>query len=350
MKTFLSSLVLFGALNSIGLAADKAPIGSWQLTTSTQLQMTTTTGKKVTSAPLKGYEFATFSSDGSYISSEWLNQISILFFENQKPSYYLPLSVFGQWENKTSSSYTVSYDKFVLGSTDKNTKNINATFFDRIGINPLLAKSFGGSPTIDSVQIVSYSDSGTAVAGKSVKGTKKMVLNASWKNNNSPVVTSITLTETYTGKPAIVSTCCGTDIAKNSTDSTAFMTSISNSKLQGVNTTASGLKYVILQDNPNGTTPTATTDTVTVNYRGFLPSGKVFDSNSAISFKLNGVIAGWTEGLQLMKKGAKYRFFIPSNLAYGTTGNSSIPGNSALVFDVELLDVVAATPSTTTSP
>jgi FKBP-type peptidyl-prolyl cis-trans isomerase len=198
-----------------------------------------------------------------------------------------------------------------------------------------------------SVQVISYSDDGN-VSSKSLKGAKKIVIGLSGKKGDEPITTNVTVTEAYTGKPLVQSTCCGTDTAQNATDSEKFIADVS--KLPGMNTTASGLKYIVLQDNPSGVKPTASTDTVTVNYRGFLPSGKQFDSNSSISFKLDGVISGWTEGLQLMKKGAKYRFFIPSNLAYGQTGNTSIPGNSALIFDVELLAITPAAPAATTTP
>jgi FKBP-type peptidyl-prolyl cis-trans isomerase len=77
---------------------------------------------------------------------------------------------------------------------------------------------------------------------------------------------------------------------------------------------------------------------VTVNYRGSLIDGSEFDSGEAVSFPLDRVIPGWTEGLQLMKEGAKYRFFIPADLAYGERGaGGGIPPNAALVFEVELV-------------
>lgn len=178
-----------------------------------------------------------------------------------------------------------------------------------------------------------------------------MVVRASWKNGDVSTSTDVTMTETYTGKPFIQSTCCGTDVAQNATDSDKFMADIG--KLPDVKTTTSGLKYIVLQNNVGGVTPTAPTDTVIVNYRGFLPSGKMFDSEASASFKLNNVIAGFTEGLLMMKKGAKYRFFMPSNLAYGEAGSSKIPGNSALVFgnsalvfDVELLSITPQTVAT----
>ena len=106
----------------------------------------------------------------------------------------------------------------------------------------------------------------------------------------------------------------------------------------GVLTTASGLQYQVLQDG-KGVKPGAT-DSVTVNYQGSLITGKEFDQGENISFPLNGVIAGWTEGLQLMNEGAKFRFFIPAALAYGESGAGRvIPPNSALIFEVELVKV-----------
>lgn len=117
---------------------------------------------------------------------------------------------------------------------------------------------------------------------------------------------------------------------------TAFLEQ--NSSKEGVQVTPSGLQYIVIQEG-SGASPSAT-DQVTVNYKGTNLAGKEFDSASGISFGLNRVIRGWTEGLQLMKEGAKYRFFIPSNLAYGERGAGSVIGpNEVLVFDVELLSV-----------
>ncbi len=107
-------------------------------------------------------------------------------------------------------------------------------------------------------------------------------------------------------------------------------------------TTASGLKYVVLQEG-TGDMPVATSN-VKVHYTGMLLDGKVFDSSvkrgQPIDFGLNQVIPGWTEGVQLMKEGAKYKFYIPSNLAYGTRGAGGvIPPNADLIFEVELIKI-----------
>ena len=108
-------------------------------------------------------------------------------------------------------------------------------------------------------------------------------------------------------------------------------------------TTASGLKYQVLKHGTGTVSPKAT-DTVKVHYHGTLLDGTVFDSSvergEPISFPLNGVIPGWTEGLQLMKVGDKFKFEIPPNLAYGANSPSpKIPPNSTLVFEVELLGI-----------
>ena len=115
-----------------------------------------------------------------------------------------------------------------------------------------------------------------------------------------------------------------------------------NGKKEGVVTLPSGLQYQVLKEG-NGKKPSAT-DQVVCHYEGTLIDGTVFDSsyqrNQPATFGLNQVIAGWTEGVQLMQEGAKYRFFIPYNLAYGERGaGAQIPPFVALVFDVELIEV-----------
>lgn len=116
-----------------------------------------------------------------------------------------------------------------------------------------------------------------------------------------------------------------------------------NAKKEGVVTLPSGLQYQVIKEG-NGRKPKAT-DKVKCHYEGMLVDGTLFDSSiqrgEPATFPLNGVIAGWTEGLQLMQEGAKYRFFIPYNLGYGEHGaGASIPPFAALVFDVELIEVI----------
>ena len=116
-----------------------------------------------------------------------------------------------------------------------------------------------------------------------------------------------------------------------------------NGKREGVTTTKSGLQYEVLTPGKGERSPKAT-DTVVCHYEGRLVSGKVFDSSyerdQPAEFGLNQVIPGWTEGLQLMSEGAKFRFYIPYLLGYGEQGaGPSIPPYSTLVFDVELISV-----------
>ena len=115
-----------------------------------------------------------------------------------------------------------------------------------------------------------------------------------------------------------------------------------NKKKDGVKTTSSGLQYKVIKE---GTGPKPKeSDTVKVNYRGTLPDGTEFDSsykrNEPATFPLNGVIRAWTEGLQLMPVGSKYELYVPSELGYGAGGaGGSIPPNSTLIFEVELISI-----------
>jgi FKBP-type peptidyl-prolyl cis-trans isomerase len=115
-----------------------------------------------------------------------------------------------------------------------------------------------------------------------------------------------------------------------------------NKTKTGVKTTMSGLQYEVLKKGAGGAKPKATSK-VRVHYHGTLVDGTVFDSSvqrgQPIEFALNGVIPGWTEGLQLMSVGDKFKFYVPPGLAYGPRGNQRIPPNSALVFEVELLAI-----------
>ncbi|MFM7234586.1 MAG: FKBP-type peptidyl-prolyl cis-trans isomerase, partial [Flavobacteriales bacterium] len=114
-----------------------------------------------------------------------------------------------------------------------------------------------------------------------------------------------------------------------------------NKKKKGVQSTASGLQYLNTQEG-TGVQPDGN-DKVTVHYHGTLIDGTVFDSSvqrgTPATFGLNQVIPGWTEGLQLMKEGGKTTFYIPSELAYGSRNQAKIPGNSTLIFEVELIKV-----------
>ena len=130
-----------------------------------------------------------------------------------------------------------------------------------------------------------------------------------------------------------------TDAIDNLEKGAAFLEE--NGKRDGVTTTPSGLQFEVITEG-KGAKPIETTN-VTVNYEGTLIDGEIFDSSyesgEPVSFALNGVIPGWTEGLQLMTVGSTYKFYIPSNLGYGPRGTGPIPGNSTLIFKVELLEM-----------
>lgn len=115
-----------------------------------------------------------------------------------------------------------------------------------------------------------------------------------------------------------------------------------NAKKEGVETTESGLQYMRLEKG-TGTVHPRATDRVKVHYHGTLIDGRVFDSSvergEPLSFGLNQVISGWTEGLQLMVVGDKFRLFIPARLGYGNRSAGSISAGSVLIFDVELLGI-----------
>jgi FKBP-type peptidyl-prolyl cis-trans isomerase len=132
----------------------------------------------------------------------------------------------------------------------------------------------------------------------------------------------------------------GEEASQNAEASAAFLAE--NATKEGVITTDSGLQYKVITEG-SGATPGAT-DTVEVHYRGTLIDGTEFDSSyrrgETVSFPVNGVIAGWTEALQLMQEGAKYELYIPSDLAYGPGGTGGPIGpNQALIFEVELVSV-----------
>lgn len=126
---------------------------------------------------------------------------------------------------------------------------------------------------------------------------------------------------------------------KNKVQADEFMAK--NKDAEGVKTTKSGLQYKVISEG-TGVSPKID-DVVSVNYKGTLIDGTEFDSsfkrNQPAEFPIRGVIPGWTEGLQLMKKGGKMQFFIPPELGYGAQARQTIPPNAVLIFEVELLDV-----------
>ncbi|MFC1605064.1 FKBP-type peptidyl-prolyl cis-trans isomerase [Planctomycetota bacterium] len=135
------------------------------------------------------------------------------------------------------------------------------------------------------------------------------------------------------------------EAAENIAAGTAFLEA--NKAKEGVKVLPSGLQYKVITEG-TGNTPTAD-DKVKTHYRGTLINGTEFDSsykrNQPAEFPVKGVIKGWTEALQLMKEGGKWELYIPANLAYGERGRPSIPANSTLIFEIELLEIVKVDPA-----
>ncbi len=135
------------------------------------------------------------------------------------------------------------------------------------------------------------------------------------------------------------------EATENLTAGTAFLEA--NKAKEGVKVLPSGLQYKVIKAG-TGNTPTAD-DKVKTHYRGTLIDGTEFDSsykrNRPAEFGVKGVIKGWTEALQLMKVGGKWELYIPANLAYGERGRPSIPANSTLIFEIELLEIVKVDPA-----
>lgn len=141
---------------------------------------------------------------------------------------------------------------------------------------------------------------------------------------------------------AVAAAWAGTESTVGAKDGTNEQFLTWNARQKGVVTTPSGLEYQVIKEG-TGDKPAAT-DVVLVGYKGALRGGKVFDQNERAPMPVNEVIPGFSEGLKLMNRGAKYRFWIPPAIGYGDkdVGDGAIPANSLLVFDVELIDFIPA--------
>lgn len=161
----------------------------------------------------------------------------------------------------------------------------------------------------------------------------------SFIDGNATVTEDDALTTVQTTISASMTKTADANLAKGTT----FLEE--NARKEGVVSTGTGLQYEVLRD-AEGPKPTATSS-VRVNYEGKLIDGTVFDSSyergEPVEFPLNRVIPGWTQGLLLMSPGARYRLYIPPEIGYGSepVGNGVIPGNSVLIFEVELLEILA---------
>jgi FKBP-type peptidyl-prolyl cis-trans isomerase len=338
IQVLLAGCLLINSLQSV--AASPSLVSNWRLSTKTTVKVFPPTGRAVVSKATEGVEFVTFKSDLKYLSSEWIDRLRI-YFSDADGQYLVPVDLTGQWSG-TGSAYKVTYDTSVLSLQNKRGKNVNDAFLSRSGYLGFLAQALNYTPVINTAQIVAYSDSGKLTSkGNGLSGTKKIVFLVVWNDpvSSGKLQSEVDVSVVYKGtRITTTSICCGSDATINAADSQAFLTFTGS--LPAVTTTNSGLQYIVLQKgNATGSAPLLT-DKVTVNYRGMYPSGIIFDSGSLATFNLSGLISGWTEGLQLMKPGDKFRFFIPSSLAYGSTGNATIGPNAALVFDVELVEII----------
>ncbi|TAF47708.1 MAG: FKBP-type peptidyl-prolyl cis-trans isomerase [Sphingobacteriales bacterium] len=220
-------------------------------------------------------------------------------------------------------------------------------------------KKIAVKPSKSTVKILSLSQLDSAsyafglkiaesLGGEGVKELNYMFLN---KGMQDVFTKKPAMIDSYKSQTIIQEFLSATKKAKYDTTLKAganFLTA--NKAKAGIFTTASGLQYEILKDSASGVKPKAT-DEVTVHYKGTLLNGKTFDSSydrkEPATFGLNKVIPGWTEGVQLMNTGSKYRFFIPYQLAYGERGaGANIPPYSTLIFEVELLKITPPAPLT----
>lgn len=251
--------------------------------------------------------------------------------------------------------------------SNKTAPILAALVLGAVALTPVFVKSFASNPEVARIgnrvvggsstaagSAINAQSSETAKVGYSVGYMMGTNVKESAKDLNTADITQ-GLTDGFNGKQSVLTReqmeKVVMDYQKRQIDQMsqgnlakgqAFLAQ--NAKKAGVKTTASGLQYEVLKEG-NGTKPKAT-DMVAVQYEGKLLDGQVFDSTAKHGgepavFPLNQVIPGWTEGLQLMGEGAKYRFYIPANLAYGEQGmpQGGIEPNSVLTFDVELVKV-----------
>lgn len=243
----------------------------------------------------------------------------------------------GQWLAPGKGAYRIRYDVNQFRESD-----IPSLLFRIANLfSEAILKNFGTTFIVEDIKVKSYRDSGKLLnKGLAMKGSVIVKANLKFKTaeDHKTVIAKLDFRTRYKGERiSAPSRCCSSDDpAQNLAESQAFLAE--NATLPKVRQTASGLQYRVIEEG-TGIRP-GPTETVTVNYRGLLPSGERFDGNSNVSFALDRVIPGWTEGLQLMQEGAYYRFYIPPELAYGETGSGSgIKPNTALIFDVQLLKV-----------
>ncbi len=319
MKTLihhtLGLLAMF--LSGQGIAATyTTPDGMWDIVSNTSILIKTDSGR-TTETLNQVLSQAQYVTGNSYRGDDWQGIQGR--WKQAGNAYQVELDIAGVNSSKTSPAYV---NRVINKFTDYATR------------------LYGIAPTLTRIELRSFTDkSRLNTDGLKLQGTSKSTIVVTYNNpkTGQPTSAKLRLSGTYRGQRASApSGCCtSTDSARNQTKSRKFLDQ--NAELPGILKTATGLQYKIIQKASGANPKPLATDTVKVSYRGYLPSGQVFDSNAGISFPLSGVIAGWTEGLQLMSVGDYFRFYIPPELAYGDrTIGSYIKPNSALVFDVIL--------------
>lgn len=257
-------------------------------------------------------------------------------------------TVHGQWRfNAKPKTYAISYPL-----TEFNLQTVAGlqalTPFLAAYLNNVLAtveQALKQNITVSSLQLKSYKDRGKLNRKGQLSGTQRLQVLVTYLNpqTNKNETTKIKATMAYKAtqispatQPGASSSCCtSNDPAQNLQDSQAFLEA--NKNLPGIQTTASGLQYLVIAPGSGGK-PIAS-DKVTVAYRGTFPNGTVFDkSNPTATFDVSGVIPGFTEALELMSVGAYYRVYVPPDLGYSVLESSirGLPPNAVMVFDVGL--------------
>jgi FKBP-type peptidyl-prolyl cis-trans isomerase len=338
--------------------ADTSLVDTWLISTRTVTSVYSGSAL-IGSSTRKGHEFLTFASDKTVTGSEWLlagfiGNLEQASYDRQTGDFFptaeVPKKSPATW-NQRGNRYRIAFKPSSLrlfhhftplGQGTTNTIRLIDPWINR-GTYAVLGPTGIGqsSSTIRYPYLYSYGHTGSlSQDGSTIRGKISIIALDPTSSSNSNARISIYVTTTYTGaRFPVTSTCCSPsagDAQKNADESSAFLTAVKAANA-AVKKTDSGLLYLPLQEG-TGARP-AGTESALVSYRGFFPNGQTFDTGIfRVSSVSSGVIKGWQEGLKLMKRNAKYRLFIPANLAYGDAGTSGIGPKSALVFDVELLD------------
>jgi FKBP-type peptidyl-prolyl cis-trans isomerase len=296
-----------------------SPEGIWDVPGRARVTVRFPDNQVKSAVGVAAFSFIAFYGDGRY---------------NQINSSLAP----GSWTASTgrNKAYAVSFDPAQIDANRANPP------FLRVSIakfGDFAKQRYGKVPAISRIEILAFRDTGRLIrGGLGIRGSNKTSLNVYYADpvSKQPVASRVTMALAYTGSRASApSECCqSADPAQNQLLANDFLAR--NANLAGVRKTTSGLQYRVLRAG-SGSRPKPASR-VSVSYRGMLPSGQVFDfPDQPVTFDLENVVSGFSEGVRLMRVGAYYRLFIPPELAYGNRSvGSVIKPNSALIFDVVL--------------